>query len=585
LREPTISRIKNFLKSQVEVDKKNFYLSTLFGVLSGFLVIYQAWILASILNSVIFKNASLDEIKNELLILIVVFIFKAILTLLSNTFAHKFASNIKIKLRDNLLRHLQKVGPIYPNKKHSGSDVNTLIDAVESIEKYYTLYMPSVVFVAVIPIAILIVAFPIDWISSLILLVTAPVIVFFMILIGKGAQKLNQKQWRQLSRLSSHFIDALQGLPTLKIFNGAKKEALIIKRLANEYKDRTMSVLKVAFLSSLLLEFFSSVGIAMVAVTIGFRLMYGQMEFIDGMFLLLIAPEFYMYIRNMGSSYHARMEGIGAAEQILELVEKKSLNNFDSTNKTKLEIGDTLEIEFRDVKFSYDKNQEALKGINLKIKPNQMTVFIGKSGSGKSTIANLLLGFITPTSGKILINGKSLSEFSLEEWRQKVAWMPQFAHLFKGTIKENIKLAKQDASEEELKEASKFANCDEFISRLPNGYDTLIGEKGSGLSGGQRQRVALARAFLKEVPLLVLDEPTASLDKKSEEFIEAGIEKLKQSRTIVAIAHRLHTIKMAEQVVIINDGKILDSGSHSELMKSNEFYKELIKRYYEKFTI
>lgn len=580
--------INKFLKNQSKISRIELYLAIALGSLSGLIVIAQAWLIATVISDVVFESAKLIELQNRLLFLLVIFFVRAILNWSSSLYAFKASIKIKLDLRNKIHKHIQKTGPIHANKKHSGSDVNTLVDGVEAVEKYYTLYMPGIAFVSILPLAYIIVAFPFDWISGLVLLITAPIIVFFMIMIGQGAEKLNQEQWRQLSRLSSHFIDVIQGLPTLKIFNAAKREASVIAKLADEYRQRTMSVLKVAFLSSLLLEFFSSIGVAIVAVLIGFRLLDGNMEFVDGLFVLLLAPEYYLSIRNMGGNYHARMEGIGAAEQIIEILDRDNNKDTGSTKENlifQFNKSKGVSIEFNNLSFSYEKNIEVLKNFNLKIPANKRTVLIGESGSGKSTIVNLLLGFVQNDKGRIIVNNQNLSEVSIETWRDYIAWLPQQAHLFQGTIADNIRLGKETATNNEIKEAARLAFCDEFIDKLPDTYNTVIGERGTGLSGGQIQRIALARCFLKNAPLLILDEASANLDRKSEELIEKSIDLLSKDRTVIIVAHRLHTIEKADQIVIIDKGQVLDIGSHQDLINKNEFYQNLIKKYHQTFTI
>lgn len=584
-----MSKINLFIKEQVKTSRNELYLAIGLGGLSGLLVIFQAWLMATMISDVIFKEAQLAELQNRLWYLIIIFIIRAILNWTSNLSAFKAVIKIKLDLRDKIHRHIQKIGPVHATKKHSGSDVNTMIDGVEAIEKYYTSYIPGIAFVSILPLAYIIVTFPFDWISGLVLLVTAPIIVFFMIMIGQGAEKLNQEQWRQLSRLSSHFIDTIQGLPTLKIFNAAKREAAIIAKLADEYRERTMSVLKVAFLSSLLLEFFSSIGVAIVAVLIGFRLLDGNMEFVDGLFVLLLAPEYYLSIRNMGGNYHAKMEGIGAAEQIIEILDRGDFTKNTDTNLLKSDLNLTnnksISIAFNNLSFSYEKDRQALTNFNLKIPANKRTVLIGESGSGKSTIVNLILGFIQTNEGEILVNNKDISKISLETWRKNIAWLPQQAHLFQGTIADNIRLGKENATEHEVKEAARLAFCDEFIEKLPETYNTIIGERGAGLSGGQIQRIALARTFLKDAPLLILDEASANLDRESEKLIEKSIDILSKNRTVIIIAHKLHTIEKADQIVLIKNGTVLNTGTHKQLINNNEHYQELIKKYHETFTI
>ncbi len=585
--------IRNFLKEQKKTSRNWLQVAIGLGLCSSLLLILQAWFLANIINSVIFEQARLYHVQGWLWLMLIIFIIRAFLTWASSHASFLAAAKIKIHLRDRLHRHIQAIGPVQSGREHSGANVNMLVDGIEALENYYAQYLPAISFVVLIPPAILIIIFPLDWISGLVLLITAPIIPFFMIMIGRGAEKLNKKQWRQLARMSSHFLDTIQGLTTLKIFNASRREAAMIAKVSDEYRENTMSVLRVAFLSSLLLEFFSSIGIAMVAVLIGFRLLHGDMTFLLGFFVLILAPDFYLPLRNMGTHYHARMDGIGAAEQMVKILsipvpvlqqktDQTSLNNDPYFLPVKKQ---GLAITFKNISFAYEKGRPALSEFNLNIETGQRVALIGESGAGKTTVINLLLGFVRTLTGRILINNHDLTKIPLDIWRQQIAWLPQRPYLFHGSIADNIRMGKRAASQTEIETAARLANCDEFIEKMADGYQSHIGEQGLGLSGGQIQRIALARAFLKDAPLLVLDEAAANLDRHSEQLIEKSIDLLAGNRTVIIIAHRLHTIEKAEKIVVMEQGKIIATGSHQQLEAESQTYRQMIDNYNKTFVI
>ena len=586
--------IPSFLKSQKSLTGIYLHLSIGLGLCSGFLVILQAWLMAKTINAVMFEQAGLSDVKNWLILLLVLFIFRATLTWASEVSAFKAAAQVKQSLRAQLQEKIFALGPIRVADQHSGEIANTLVEGIEALENYYARYLPTMSLVALVPLSILIFIFPIDWISGVVLLVTAPLIPFFMILIGKGTEKLNHKQWRKLARMSAHFLDMIQGISTLKLFNASKREANTIAMISDEYRKTTMSVLRVAFLSSLALEFLATVSIAIVAVLIGFRLFYGEMDFFYGFFALLLAPEFYLPLRNMGTHYHARLEAIGAAENILKILEKSNPQQLENTTKTannlaeinqaeinqsenKTNNSETIAIELQHIHFAYPNRSKALDDFSLRIPAAKRTAIVGYSGAGKSTVANLLLGFIQPQAGKILINQQNLNQIGLEKWREKIAWVPQRPHFFHGSIHDNITLGNTIASEQQIKQAAKLAHIDHLIENLADGYHTLIGDKGAGISGGEAQRIALARAFLKDAPVVILDEATANLDTNNEQLIQKSINTLAQNRTLIIIAHRLKTIESADHIVVMDKGKIVEAGTHQQLLENQSHYQDFLK--------
>ncbi len=570
----TSSHITAFLKAQKRHSGRHIQHAIALGLTAGLLLIAQAYLLSRIVTAVVFENQPLASVTAWLWGLLALFFARAVLTWASEQTAFRAAMNVKRQLRQQLHSHLQALGPAYLRGERSGELSNTLVDGIEALQDYYARFLPTMSLVALVPLAILAFIVPLDWVSGVILMVTAPLIPFFMIIIGKGTESLNKKQWRKLARMSAHLLDMIQGLTTLKVFNASRREAAIIEHIADDYRRATMSVLRVAFLSSLALEFLATVSIALVAVTIGFRLFYGEMDFFYGFFVLLLAPEFYLPLRNMGTHYHARMEAIGAAEKIIEVLDTPLPQRPAAPAKLNLK---RQSIVFDKVRYQYEGGRKALDGVTFRLAPGQRIALVGVSGAGKSTVMQLLLGFLSPQEGRITVGDTTLDDIPPEQWRQELAWVPQNPHLFHGTVSENIALGQPDAPRGAIEEAARQAHALEFITAMPQGFDTLIGEKGEGLSGGQIQRIALARAFLKNSPLVLLDEATANLDSHSEALIQQSIDRLAKNRTLLVIAHRLHTVENADNILVLQQGKVVEQGDHASLLKKSGLYAEMLK--------
>ncbi|UOG91595.1 MAG: thiol reductant ABC exporter subunit CydD [Candidatus Thiothrix sulfatifontis] len=546
------------------------------GLTSGLLLIAQAWLLANVVNAVVFAEAALADVMPSLWGLLALFLLRAGLAWASEQAAFHAAVQVKLAIRAQLYQQVQQLGPAWLTGERSGDLLNTLSDGVEALEAYYARYIPAMSLMALVPLAILVFVLANDWLSAVVMLVTAPLIPVFMILIGKGTEKRNQQQWQQLARMSAHFLDVIQGLTTLKLFNASRREAQVVAQISDQYRQSTMSVLRVAFLSSFALEFFATVSIAIVAVLIGFRLFWGEMDFLYGFFVLLLAPEFYLPLRNMGTQYHARMAAIGAAEKMVEVLEEKGRKKGEVMCVPELR---THSLVLQNLSFTYPDARTALSNLSLDIHPNETLAIVGASGAGKTTLINLLMGFLQPQSGQILIGNTPLTAISPEVWRKQLAWLPQKPQLFPGTVADNIRLGNPTATLAQVQAAAEQAYAAEFIVKLPHGYDTLIGEAGQGLSGGQVQRIALARAFLKDAPLVILDEATANLDRASETLVQAGVERLAQGRTLVMIAHRLRTVQAADRIVVLDQGQVSAIGTHAELLENSPLYRQMQAAY------
>ncbi len=547
--------------------------ATALGLVNGLLLVAQAWLAAWAINAGVMHRASLARLWPALAALPAVFALRFALARAAERVAFRAGAIVRRTLRADLLAHLQRLGPAWLQRQARGDLVTSVVGGVEAMEGYYARYLPTMGMTALLPLAILVAVFPADWISALVMLVSAPLIPFFMWMIGKGTEELNQKQWRVLAFLGARFLDTLQGLTTLKLFGASRREAAVVAQVSDDYRRSTMQVLRVAFLSSVVLEFLATVSIAVVAVLVGFRLMWGELAFLPGLFALLLAPEFFGPLRNMGTVYHLRMEAIGAAERMVQVFAEPA----DERQRGAVPAPSAApSLSFEGTGFAYPDGTVALDGCRFTAPAGRVTAIVGASGAGKSTVLHLLLGFIACTSGRIAVGDVDLADIAETDWLERVAWVPQRAHLFEGSVADNLRLARPDVDDAQLREAARAAGAEDFIDALPQGFDTPLGERGANLSGGQVQRLALARAFLKDAPVLLLDEPTAHLDTHSQRAVLEAIERLARGRTVLLVTHRLHALALADHVVLLEDGRVVEQGPPEALRAADGPFARLL---------
>lgn len=558
--------------------KKEFISVILTGTLTGILIILQAMVIARIVDGSFLKGLGLAALSPLFLWLLLIIFLRAFLFWLGEILAHRGATQVKENLRRELLQHIFLLGPVYGRRQDTGQLVNTLVEGVEALEVYFSRYLPNLVLAAIIPVGILLVVFPRDLLTGLVFLLTAPLIPLFMILIGNLADKKATKQWHILGRMSSHFLDVMEGLPTLKLLRQSATQAKIIARLSREWQSSTMSVLRIAFLSAFFLEFIMTISTAIIAVALGLRLIYGKIAFEIAFFLLLLAPEFYTPLRTLGLNYHAGITGIKAAPDIFAILNTPLP---PQQGGTKIADKQTLSqgITFADVSFAYEKRTPALKNVSFTIETGEKIAVVGFSGAGKSTVLQLIMGFITPQQGQILLGQTPLSDFHLPSWRKQVVLVPQNPYLFYGTVRDNIAFGKPQATLQEVKQAARLAEIHAVIEALPLGYDTIIGQGARSLSSGQSQRLALARAFLVDSPLVLLDEATAGLDPENEQLIQTALQRLLVGKTAILVTHRLTTLKMVDRIIVLEKGQVVEMGTHEKLLRAGGSYYRLRQAY------
>ncbi|GGZ04722.1 thiol reductant ABC exporter subunit CydD [Streptomyces nitrosporeus] len=516
------------------------------GVAGAALVIAQAMLVAEIVVGGFEKGLSADGLRTPLLLLVAVALGRALVAWMTERAAYRAGAAVKSELRGRLMARAAQLGPGWLDGQRTGSLVALATRGIDALDDYFSRYLPQLGLAVVVPVAVLARIVTEDWVSAAIIVVTLPLIPVFMILIGWATQSRMDRQWRLLSRLSGHFLDVVAGLPTLKVFGRAKAQAESIRAITSQYRRATLRTLRIAFLSSFALELLATLSVALVAVTIGMRLVHGELDLYTGLVVLVLAPEAYLPIRQVGAQYHAAAEGLSAAEEIFAVLETELPEGGTQA------VPSSPRIELDGVSVRHPGRAEpSLGAVSLVVEPGETVALTGPSGAGKSTLLQVVLGFTRPDTGQVRIGGTDLAALSPEAWRERIAWVPQHPHLFAGTIGENVRLARPGADDAAVETALRQAGALDFVSALPDGVRTPIGEDGAGLSAGQRQRLALARAFLADRPLLLLDEPTANLDGETEEGIVDAVRRLAEGRTVLLVVHRPALLSVADRVVAL----------------------------------
>ncbi|MFF3373420.1 thiol reductant ABC exporter subunit CydD [Streptomyces sp. NPDC002680] len=520
------------------------------GAVGAGLVIAQAMLIAEVVVGAFQHGLSVTELRTPLLLLTAVAAGRAVVSWLTELAAHRTSAAVKSELRGRLLERSVALGPGWLSGQRTGSLTALATRGVDALDDYFSRYLPQLGLAIVVPVAVLARIVTEDWVSAAIIVGTLPLIPVFMVLIGWATQSHMDRQWRLLSRLSGHFLDVVAGLPTLKVFGRAKAQAESIRRITGEYRQATMRTLRIAFISSFALELLATLSVALVAVTIGMRLVHGEMDLYIGLVILILAPEAYLPLRQVGAQFHAAAEGLAAAEEIFAVLETPVP---ESGTGAVPEGG----VAFEGVTVRYPgRSVDAVADVSFAVEAGETVALVGPSGAGKSTLLHALLGFVRPTEGRVCVGGADLAGLDLEQWRSRVAWVPQRPHLFAGSIAENVRLARPDADDTAVRRALADAGALEFVDALPEGIDAALGEDGAGLSAGQRQRLALARAFLADRPVLLLDEPTAALDGETEAEVVAAVRRLAVGRTVLLVVHRPALLGVADRVVRLTEAAV-----------------------------
>ncbi|CAH7019969.1 glutathione/L-cysteine ABC exporter subunit CydD [Vibrio chagasii] len=571
--------LNKWLKQQSKLAKRWLMIAISLGVLSSVFLIAQAALLASILHQLIIENVDKSELVGHFAGLALSVVGRAGCTWGREIAGYRCGEQIRVYIRQLILDKLRELGPAYIKGKPAGTWATLLLEQVEDMQDFFSRYLPQMSLSVLIPFIILVVVFPVNWAAGLIFLLTAPLVPMFMALVGMKAADANRKNFKALQRLSGHFYDRLQSMTTIRLFDRTSSETEVLKGASEVFRTRTMDVLKIAFLSSAVLEFFTSISIAMTAVYFGFTYI-GELNFghygvgitlFAGLFILILAPEFYQPLRDLGTFYHAKQQAVGAAESIVEFLE---------TDITKVKSGDTqldpaqgINIEAQDLKVLSPEGVQLVGPISFALNTRQSTALVGPSGAGKTSLINAILGFM-PYEGSLKINGIELRDLDLASWRKTISWVGQNPLLLHGSIRDNVTLGKQDITDQTVQNALDQSFASEFINE--HGLDYMISDRSGGLSVGQSQRLALARAMIQDGQFWLLDEPTASLDTRSEQLVMKGINSNIESRTALLVTHQLAPLQSVDNIMVMRDGGLVEQGHYSQLSTAGGLFEEML---------
>lgn len=574
-------QLTRWLKSQSVHGHRWLRLSSLLGTLSALLILAQAWFLASLLQALIIDHLPRETQRVDFILLLACFAARALLAWLREKAGFKAGQAIRLALRKRVLDRLTELGPAWIQGKPAGSWATLLLEQIEEMQDYYARYLPQMMLAGVIPCMVLILLFPVNWAASLILLATAPLIPLFMAMVGMGAADANRRNFLALGRLSGQFLDRLRGLETLRLFNRAKAETETIRDASEQFRQRTMEVLRMAFLSSAVLEFFASISIALIAVYFGFSYLgvfdfghySGPVTLFAGFLVLILAPEFYQPLRDLGAFYHAKAQAVGGADALQTFLEE-SEDAAIKRGELKPDLSAGFSLIARDMTVTTTDGTVLAGPLNFELQPGQRIAVVGQSGAGKTSLMNALLGYL-PYTGSLLVNDTELRDIDQDHWQAQLAWVGQNPHLPANTLRENIQLnGSQD--EMRLQQVLELAGVNEFLPRLPAGLDSETGDQAARLSVGQAQRVAVARALMKPCRLMLLDEPDASLDAQSEQHVNHALLQASHDQSTLLITHQLDRLAQWDEIWLMRNGTLVQQGDWATLADTPGPFAELL---------
>ncbi|MFM5144998.1 heme ABC transporter permease/ATP-binding protein CydD [Aeromonas rivipollensis] len=570
-----------WLRKQSGHGRRWIGLSIGLGMGQGILMVMQAWLLATLLHGFIIEGTTPEQSIPLFIALLLVTLTKAALAYGREVASFKAGSAVRQAIRELVLTRLARLGPAYIQRRPAGSWASLLLEQIEDMQEFFSRYLPQMAIAVFIPLVILVAVFPVNWAAGIILLGTAPLIPLFMILVGVGAADANRRNFQSLARLSGHFLDRLKGLRTLQLFMRTQAEGEAIRDASEDFRERTMEVLRLAFLSTAVLEFFAAIAVALVAVYFGFSYIdhlnfgnYGvKVTLFTGLFVLFLAPEFYAPLRELGAHYHAKAQAIGAAEQLLEFLEAEVSE--PASGSAPFQADGPIRVEARALEVLSAEGKVLVGPIDFTLEAGTRTALVGISGAGKSSLVNALLGF-APYRGSLCVNGQELAELDMSQWRLQLGWLSQNPQLFHASLRDNLLLARPTASDAELEAALVRAQAWEFAKE--KGFDYPVGDQAGGLSVGQAQRLALARTLLKSTQLMVLDEPTASLDRHSERAIMSTLEQAAVGQTLLMITHRLDQLSQMDNILVLERGQLVEQGHFAQLCQAPGSFARLLSQ-------
>jgi thiol reductant ABC exporter CydD subunit len=525
------------------------------GIATALVVLVQATLLAHVVARA-FDGASLGAVTRDLVLLALTFALRGVLSWGFEVAGARAALSVLSQLRLELVARRLRAQPASLDRVEAGEIAAAGVQGVDGLQAYFGRYLPQVVLACIVPLVVLGWVGAIDLISAGVMLLTLPLVPVFMWLIGRYTEERTLERWQALRLLSGHFLDVVRGLPTLQAFDRSRPQAAVLADIGERYRRATMKTLRIAFLSGSVLELAATLGVALVAVTVGVRLTEGGLGLQSGLTVLVLAPELYLPLRRLAVEFHASADGLAVAERMLELLDAPPA--VGTGGRLVPPSPREAPVRLEEVSFAYPSRPGlVLDRFDVELAPGETVALVGPSGAGKTTVASLLLRFAEPSLGRVTVGGIDLAECRTELWRRQLAWVPQRPTIFRGSVLENIRLGDEGASDRAVREAAMLSGADRFIRSLPSGYETLVGDGGRPLSAGERRRIALARAFVRDAPLVILDEPTADLDSVSADVVAEAVERLRAGRTVLLIAHRAELVEHADRVVVLGGGTVV----------------------------